>query len=87
MIRRLRLWWKHLRRPPVVVISYSDRATDRRQVHVSVSGVRGSLVLFICDATPDGEACASLVGTGLAEIVRCRLVDQRGLPAGSQKQR
>lgn len=73
----IREWWRHRRRPPVIVISRSGQRTPRPQVHVSVQSLNGSQSVYTWDADSQGEACATLYGSGLAHITRFKLVDQR----------
>lgn len=70
-------WWRNFRRPPAVVISRSGQATERPQVHVSVASISGSQGVYTWDATDQGEACATMYGRGLAEIMKRRLIDTR----------
>lgn len=86
MITRLLEWWKSVRHPPVVRICHSGQATPRPQVHVSACGRYGSQGVYSWDADEQGEACATMYGRGLAEIMQRRLVDERsvdgsGVPA------
>lgn len=75
MIKR---WWRNLRNPPAVIISRSGQATSRPQVHVSVASVIGGTQgVYTWDATDQGEACATMYGKGLAEIMQRRLIDER----------
>ena len=74
---RLTQWWKHLRRPPVVVISRSGQKTDSPKVHVSVASINGSQSVYTWEANDVGEASALMHGRGLANIIRRKLVDRR----------
>lgn len=77
MIRQIRQWWKQFRNPPVVVIRHFGQRTPQPKVCVSVAGWRGSQTVYTFDANDQGEACATMYGRGLAEIMQRRLVDQR----------
>lgn len=80
MVRRIVEWWKSVRHPPVVRISRSGQATARPQVHVSAVGRHGSQSVYTWDADEQGEACATMYGRSLAEIMQRRLVDERSAP-------
>lgn len=77
MLLKIREWWQHYRRPPLVLIEYSGQRTPSPKVHVSVAGLTGSQEVYTWDANEQGEACATLYGKGLADIVRRKLVDRR----------
>jgi|MicForSoiPHH12_O_1018301.scaffolds.fasta_scaffold02206_2 hypothetical protein len=77
IFRRLRERQRHFRRPPVVLISHSGQLTPSPKVHVSVAGLNGTQGVYTWDANDQGEACATMYGQGLADIMRRRLVDQR----------
>lgn len=77
MYFRFRQWYRQVRHPPVVLISRSGQLTPRPQVHVSACGMRGLQGVYTWDANEQGEACATLYGKGLAEIMQRRLVDER----------
>lgn len=62
----------------VVVIDRWAQATQRPKVSVGVNSRRGSQSVYTYDATEQGEACASLYGKGLADILGVRLIDRRG---------
>lgn len=76
-IYRLRLWWRRVRNPPIVEIWHAGQATPRPQVLVSVRGMYGSQTVYTWDANDQGEACATMYGKGLADIMQRRLVDRR----------
>lgn len=76
-LMQFRQWWRRFRRPPVVLICHFGQKTDRPQVQVSVAGPNGAQGVYTFDATDQGDALASLYGTGLAEILRIKLIDQR----------
>jgi hypothetical protein len=64
----------------VVTIERWGQATPRPKVSVSAQGRRGSQGVYTYDATEQGEACATLYGRGLAEILGVRLIDTREAP-------
>lgn len=64
-------------RPPCVTISYGGWLTPRPQVHVSVCSIRGSQGVYDFDADSVGDARATMYGKGLADIMQCRLIDER----------
>lgn len=74
---RLQHAWRCWRYPPVVVICHAGQATPRPQVHVSVEGINGLQGVYTWDADAQGEACATMYGKGLAEIMQRRLIDKR----------
>lgn len=64
----------------VVVIDHWAEHTPRPKVSVGVTSKRGSQSVYTYEATEQGEACATLYGRGLAEILGVRLIDQREAP-------
>lgn len=77
MIWKLKHWWRRLRSRPAIVIDYSGQRTSRPQVHVTAHGFMAVQGIYSWDADESGNAKATMYGQGLANIMRCRLVDQR----------
>lgn len=77
LYRRFQAWRWRRAHPPCVIICYAGEATERPQVHVSAAGNGGSQGVYTWDKNDQGEASATLYGTGLAQIFNVPLIDQR----------
>lgn len=73
----LRHKWRKFRNPPVVLIERFGQRTSRPQVIVSVHGVGGSQTVYAWVDDVQGNACATMYGQGLADIMQRRLIDYR----------
>ncbi len=79
--RSLRFRWFRFRNVPVISVAYFGWLTGRPQVVVSASGRYpqgwGSQTVYAYLVHENGDACATMHGESLAQIIGARYVDER----------